>query len=238
MNPGEELVEVTRQIKKTLEYNREMGMAPPILSSSALDYLDGKSSQDDPLEELRETLCDCRRCKLCKTRKSIVFGEGPSHARLVFIGEAPGEDEDRTGRPFVGEAGRLLTKIVENGMHLKRSDVYICNVVKCRPPGNRDPEADEINACIPFLRRQIEIIMPQVICTLGRIASQPLIGGDFKVTEERGKWRSFMDIPLMPTFHPAYILRNRSRERELKGLVWKDIQEIMKRLGLEVKKDE
>ncbi|MBN2062466.1 MAG: uracil-DNA glycosylase [Deltaproteobacteria bacterium] len=214
-----------------------MGIDIPITSSSVPDYLHGRNSKNNAVEELRNLIGDCRRCELYKSRTSIVFGEGSLQARLVFIGEGPGKEEDKAGKPFVGEAGKLLTRIIENGMGLKRSDVYICNVVKCRPPGNRDPETQEINACIPFLKRQLEIIKPEVICTLGRIAAQQLIAADFKITAERGKWRSFMDIPLMPTYHPAYILRNPSRERELKGLVWKDIREIMERLGLEVKND-
>ena len=150
-----------------------------------------------------------------------------------FVGEGPGRDEDMKGRPFVGEAGKLLTRIIENGIKLKRNDVYICNVVKCRPPGNRDPEKIEIETCLPFLKEQIRIIKPEVICTLGRIAAQSLTGRKFKITEERGKWLSFMGIPVMPTYHPAYIIRNPARERELKGEVWKDIQAIMARLGLE-----
>jgi DNA polymerase len=237
MNPVEEMGEITRQLKKTLNYNREMGIDTPVLALHILDYLNGKNLRNNPMEELKKNLGDCRRCKLYKNRTFIVFGEGSLQARLVFIGEGPGEAEDKAGRPFVGEAGKLLTRIIEKGMGLKRSDVYICNVVKCRPPGNRDPERDEINTCIPFLKKQLNIIKPEVICTLGRIAAQQLIGGDFKITAERGKWRSFLDIPLMPTYHPAYILRNPSREKELKGLVWKDIQEIMRRLSMEVKKD-
>ncbi|MBW2616637.1 MAG: uracil-DNA glycosylase, partial [Deltaproteobacteria bacterium] len=164
------------------------------------------------------------------------FGEGAPRARLVFVGEGPGRDEDRVGRPFVGEAGELLTDIIEKGMGLTREDVYICNVVKCRPPEHRDPERDEIEACLPFLKQQLRIIRPEVICTLGRISSQELLEKGIKITQDRGKWHSFMDIPVMPTYHPAYIKRNPSRERELKGHVWKDIQEIMKHLGLEVKR--
>ena len=152
-------------------------------------------------------------------------------ARLVFIGEGPGRDEDNQGRPFVGEAGRLLTRILK-AMGLARESVYICNVVKCRPPHNRDPEPDEIAACIPFLERQIRLVRPEVICTLGRIAAQTLLGQDFKITEQRGKWYSFGDIPLMPTYHPAYLLRNRNAKRD----VWEDVQKIMQHLGLEVKK--
>jgi DNA polymerase len=150
----------------------------------------------------------------------------------VFVGEGPGREEDIIGRPFVGDAGKLLTKIIKNGMGLTREEVYICNVVKCRPPGNRDPENDEIETCLPFLKQQLGIIKPEVICILGRIAGQALLGGDFKITHKRGVWHSYMDIPVMPTYHPAYIIRNPSRERELKGQVWEDIKKIMKHLGL------
>ncbi len=148
------------------------------------------------------------------------------------MGEGPGREEDLEGRPFVGEAGRLLDRIIM-AMGLTREAVYICNVVKCRPPNNRDPESDEIEACIPFLKKQLALIRPDVICTLGRVAAQALLGKDIKITRERGRWLSFMDIPLMPTFHPAYLLRNPSAKRQ----VWEDVQEIMKRMGLEVKKD-
>jgi DNA polymerase len=156
----------------------------------------------------------------------------------VFVGEGPGAEEDAAGRPFVGEAGKLLTKIIESGMGLKREDVYICNVVKCRPPHNRDPEAEEVQTCLPFLEQQIRVIKPEVICTLGRIAAQSLLGREFKITQERGNWFSFMGTPLMATFHPAYILRNPSRERQLKGLVWEDVQKVMRQLGLKVRRDE
>jgi DNA polymerase len=155
----------------------------------------------------------------------------------MFVGEGPGRDEDNQGRPFVGEAGQLLTKIIENGIGLKREEVYICNIVKCRPPGNRDPERDEIDHCIPFLKKQIEIIKPKVICTLGRIAARELLKRDFKITMERGRWQSYLNISLMPTYHPAYILRNPKNERKLQGEVWQDIQKIMSLLGIEVKKN-
>jgi DNA polymerase len=181
---------------------------------------------------LREDIGDCRRCKLYRDRNTLVFGEGSSKARLVFVGEGPGREEDQVGRPFVGEAGTLLTKIIE-AMGLSRESVYICNVVKCRPPKNRDPEGDEIESCLPFLKRQINLIQPDVICALGRVAAQALLGEEFRITRERGNWQSFMDIPMMPTFHPAYLLRNPSAKRE----VWEDIQEIMRHLGLEVKKN-
>jgi len=238
MNPAAEFREIIGQLKDLIISNMEMGLDPPVLSRSALDYLyREKAIQLNPLEDLKRSVGDCKRCKLWNNRTKLVFGEGSPQARLVFVGEGPGHEEDLTGRPFVGEAGKLLTGIIEKGMGLKREDVYICNVVKCRPPNNRDPERDEIETCIPFLKQQINIIKPEVICTLGRIASQQLVGKDLKITRERGTWHSFMDIPVMPTFHPAYIVRNPKRERELKGQVWEDVQKIMARLGLEVSRN-
>ena len=237
LRPEEELREIVNQTKNLVIANKEMGLDPPALSPSTLDYLQTGPLQLNPLEDLRKSIGDCRRCKLHKGRTNLVFGEGSSQARLVFVGEGPGKEEDMEGRPFVGEAGKLLTRIIEKGMGISREDVYICNVVKCRPPKNRDPARDEINACIPFLKQQLNIIRPEVICILGRIAGQELLGKDFKITWDRGKWYSFMDIPVMPTYHPAYILRNPSRDRQLRGLVWEDVKMIMKRLGLEVKKN-
>ncbi|MBW1706733.1 MAG: uracil-DNA glycosylase [Deltaproteobacteria bacterium] len=250
-----EIKDILGQLKNMIEANRDMGLDPPPISNEVLDYLNAKAPErpvnpgrperpvdsvrpdhPDSLEGLRAHIGDCRLCKLHKGRKNLVFGEGSPAARLVFVGEGPGRDEDRVGRPFVGVAGELLTDIIEKGMGLTREDVYICNVVKCHPPENRDPERDEIEACLPFLKQQIRIIQPEVICTLGRIASQELLEKGIKITQDRGKWYSFMDIPVMPTYHPAYVKRNRSRERELKGHVWEDIKKIMKRLGLEVKK--
>lgn len=233
-----ELGEILSQMKHLLAFNRNMGLETPTLSEAALAYLERGPSggEGESLENLRAVIGDCTRCGLSQGRTRLVFGEGEPKARLVFVGEGPGRDEDLAGRPFVGEAGKLLTDIIEKGMGLKREEVYICNVVKCHPPGNRDPEGDEMETCLPFLKEQIRLIQPEVICTLGRIAAGALLGRAFKVTMERGVWQSYMGIPLMPTFHPAYIIRNPQRERELKGMVWKDIQEIMKRMGLEVKR--
>jgi DNA polymerase len=183
------------------------------------------------LEHLREIIGDCRRCRLWNGRGHLVFGEGSPNAALMFVGEGPGREEDAVGRPFVGEAGRLLTRIIENGMGLSRQDVYICNVVKCRPPNNRDPESDEVDTCLPFLKEQIRIIQPRVLCILGRVAGQALFGDSFRVSDERGRWRRYMGTPLMPTYHPAYLLRNPSAKRD----VWEDVKEIMGALGLEVK---
>ncbi|MCD6293572.1 MAG: uracil-DNA glycosylase [Deltaproteobacteria bacterium] len=211
--------------------------APPSAQSmnpekSAPETLKNKppSSPFDSLEDLRKHMGDCRRCDLHNGRKHMVFGEGNPKARLVFVGEGPGVDEDREGRPFVGKSGQLLTRIIENGMGLTRDAVYICNVVKCRPPGNRDPKPDEISVCLPFLKAQLSIIGPEAICALGRVACQALMGGDFKITRHRGKWRTYEGIPLMPTFHPAYLLRNAAAKRP----VWDDVKSIMGKLGLEV----
>ncbi len=237
MNPASELGEIASQLKRLIISNMEMGVDFSSLSSYAPKESEEKNAREDSLEDLRALIGDCRRCKLWKGRSNLVFGEGSPKARLVFVGEGPGHEEDLEGRPFVGEAGKMLTRIIENAMGLKREDVYICNVVKCRPPNNRDPERDEINSCIPFLKEQIRMIKPEVICVLGRIACNELIGRDLKITQVRGKWHAYMDIPVMPTYHPAYILRNPKRERQLKGQVWDDIRAIMARLGLEVKKD-
>ena len=232
MRLAEEFREIIGHLKKRMMANMEMGLDPPTLSPSTLNYLQTGSSHLGSLKDLRGHLGDCKRCKLCHGRSNLVFGEGAHEARLVFVGEGPGREEDLEGKPFVGEAGRLLDRII-TAMGLTREAVYICNVVKCRPPDNRDPESDEIEACIPFLKRQLALIRPEVICALGRVAVQALLGKNFKITRERGKWLSFMDIPLMPTYHPAYLLRNPSAKRQ----VWGDVQEIMKRMGLEVKKD-
>jgi len=237
MNPALELREIAGQLKRLIISNMEMGIDFSRLSSYAPKKPSESKAYIDSLEDLRAFIGDCRRCKLWRGRSNLVFGEGSPNARLIFVGEGPGHEEDQEGRPFVGEAGKMLTRIIENAMGLKREDVYICNVVKCRPPNNRDPERDEIDSCIPFLKEQIRMIKPEVICTLGRIACNELIGRDLKITQVRGKWHEYMDIPVMPTYHPAYILRNRSRERQLKGQVWDDIRAIMARLGLEVKKD-
>lgn len=238
MSPRAELLEIVGQLKTLLISYPQIGLEIPKPSRQSLTEPNTVDSAPATLESLAAFIGDCRRCKLSEKRTRVVFGEGSPKARLVFVGEGPGAEEDAAGRPFVGEAGKLLTRIIEGGMGLKREDVYICNVVKCRPPNNRDPEAEEIQTCLPFLKQQLAIIRPEVICTLGRIAAQSLLGREFKITQERGNWFSFMEIPLMVTFHPAYILRNPKDERRLKGLVWEDVQKIMGRLGLKVKKNE
>jgi uracil-DNA glycosylase family 4 len=232
LTPREALKEIVGHLRRLTVANMEMGLGPPALSPSALEYLKARPAQANSLKELQAHIGDCKRCKLSNGRLNLVFGEGAPNARLVFVGEGPGREEDLEGRPFVGEAGRLLDRIIK-AMGLNREEVYICNVVKCRPPHNRDPEEDEIEACMPFLRKQLSLISPEVICTLGRVAAQCLLGREFRITRERGKWHSFMNIPLMPTFHPAYLLRNSSAKRQ----VWEDVQKIMERMGLGGRRD-
>jgi uracil-DNA glycosylase len=178
------------------------------------------------LDEVRRALGDCKRCKLCSGRKNIVFGVGNPKARLVFVGEGPGADEDTQGIPFVGAAGQLLTKMIQ-AMGFSRDEVYICNVVKCRPPGNRNPEPDEIEACQPFLEAQLRAIQPEVIVALGKFATQTLLKTQTPITRLRGQWREYLGITLMPTFHPAYLLRNPAEKKA----AWADLQAVMARFG-------
>ena len=182
--------------------------------------------KETALKALREEIGDCKRCKLSKGRTHIVFGEGNPDAGLMFIGEGPGREEDLQARPFVGDAGMLLSRLIEK-MGLKRSDVYIANIVKCRPPLNRDPEMDEIEQCRGFIEKQIDIIHPGIIMTLGRISAQTLMGNTkLKITAARGNFFDYKGIPLMPTFHPAYLIRNPKD----KWLTWSDAQKVMEKL--------
>jgi len=186
---------------------------------------------DDTLLKIRTDLGECTRCKLHTTRNKIVFGDGNPKAELVFVGEGPGHDEDMQGLPFVGRAGKLLTQMIE-AMGLQRNDVYICNVVKCRPPENRAPEKDEVEQCSPFLLRQIDAIAPKVIVCLGSTAAQTVLETNRGISQFRGQWLEFRGRKLMATYHPAYLLRNPSAKSE----VWKDLQKVMAVLGLEAKK--
>ena len=179
------------------------------------------------LNGVRHELGNCTRCKLSKGRTSIVFGVGNPEARLMFVGEGPGRDEDLQGEPFVGAAGQLLDRMIL-AMGLRRQDIYIANIVKCRPPRNRDPEPDEVAACEPFLVQQIAAIRPEYLVALGRYAAQTLLRDSTAISRMRGSWRMYEGIPLMPTFHPAYLLRNPADKR----LVWQDLQQVMEKLGL------
>jgi DNA polymerase len=183
------------------------------------------TSKADALAAIRADIGECTRCKLHPGRTHLVFGVGNPEARLMFVGEGPGADEDEQGIPFVGRAGQLLTQIIK-AMGFERDDVYIANVVKCRPPGNRNPEPDEIEICEPFLLRQIEAIRPQVIVALGKFAAQTLLRSDVPITRLRGQFLKLRDIDVMPTFHPSYLLRNPAAKRE----VWEDMKQVMARL--------
>jgi DNA polymerase len=195
------------------------GTAP---TAGALDHLGGSSR----LDTVRADLGDCRRCKLAAGRTRLVFGVGDPKAELMFVGEGPGADEDLQGEPFVGKAGQLLTKMIE-AMGYRREQVYIANVVKCRPPGNRNPEPDEIEACEPFLRRQIEAVGPKVIVALGKFAAHTLLRSAVPITKLRGQWGEYQGVKLMPTFHPAYLLRSPQE----KAKAWEDLKLVMAVLG-------
>lgn len=181
------------------------------------------------IDKLKEKLSGCQRCVLAETRENVVFGEGSLDARLMFVGEAPGSEEDKQARPFVGRAGKLLTKMIES-LGLAREEVYIANILKCRPPGNRNPSNNEISECIPFLREQVETISPRVICSLGKFASQTLLNTDTPISKLRGNFHEYSGIKLMPTYHPAYLLRNPRAKKD----VWKDLKKIAALLGLEI----
>ncbi len=200
----------------------------PVIKSSSL-FEETARIEGDSLERIREDIGDCKRCRLCQQRNTIVFGAGNARAQLVFVGEGPGRDEDIQGLPFVGRAGKLLTQMIE-AMGLKRDDVYICNVVKCRPPENRAPEPDEMETCSPFLYRQLTVIQPKVVVCLGAIAFQALYGAKQSISRLRGQWLEFRGIPMMATYHPAYLLRNPNA----KGDVWDDLKKVMAHLALKI----
>lgn len=233
--PREELLRLVRSLKERLRIDGELGRPLSYLTreravaaadmgeSSAPTAREFSVAEKSGLDAVRELLGDCRRCPLHRTRHSLVFGEGNPEADLVFVGEAPGADEDAQGRPFVGRAGQLLTKII-GAMGLKREEVYICNILKCRPPGNRNPQPEEITPCEPFLIRQLEAIRPRVICALGTFAAHALLKSEAPISVLRGRFHSYQGIPLMPTYHPAYLLRNPGAKKQ----VWEDVRMIMK----------
>ncbi len=179
------------------------------------------------LEAVRETLGECTRCRLSEHRSRIVFGDGNPDADLMFVGEGPGQEEDRRGLPFVGRAGELLTQMIEKGLGISRGEVYICNIVKCRPPQNRTPLADEVATCSPFLDGQISAVQPRVIVALGKPATSLLLGREVAITRLRGSWQSYRGIPLMPTLHPAFVLRQYTEQN--RRLVWEDLKAAFER---------
>lgn len=227
------LVKIIRDIRHALYDLKSDGCAGfdgTVQQVAALSGLEpatgGATGQRESLAAICADLGDCTRCPLCRARTRIVFGEGDPQAQLVFVGEGPGFDEDRSGRPFVGAAGQLLTKII-TAMGLDRERVYICNIVKCRPPNNRNPEPDEIRQCLPFLKRQLRAIHPRVVCALGNVAARTLLETDTPISRLRGRFHAVMDIPLMPTYHPAFLLRNPDKKRD----VWDDVRQIINRLA-------
>ncbi len=228
-----ELLETVIQVRRLLEDFKSLGISELSLPILPVDLPVCPCGEEGPavscrretLEEIRDDLGECRRCPLCQKRTRIVFGSGHPQAGLVFVGEAPGREEDLQGEPFVGEAGRLLDSILL-AMNLTRQDVYICNLIKCRPPGNRDPLSEEVAACESFVKRQLLAIRPQVIVTLGRFATQHLLKTENSISQLRGKWQSFEGIPVMPTFHPAYLLRNPASKRE----AWEDMKQVLAKM--------
>lgn len=215
----EKINELISDLKTYLEYMKGMG----INSLPGAENIPGKAVRSETLTltDVKKELENCTRCKLHRSRKTIVFGEGNAEATLMFIGEGPGYDEDVQGRPFVGKAGQLLTKIIES-IHLSREEVYIANIVKCRPPQNRNPEPDEIGSCNSFLMKQIRSIRPKIICALGTFSAQTLLNTATKITALRGRVFELEGIKVIPTYHPAYLLRNPERKKE----VWEDMKKI------------
>ena len=232
MNPG--------QLRQYLEFYKDLGVKdlyiqpkvaatvkPPISVPPALP---GLAPENDTLLKIREDIGDCKRCRLCEQRNKIVFGSGNEEARLVFVGEGPGADEDAQGVPFIGRAGQLLTQMIDGtakkeGIVITRQDVYICNVVKCRPPENRAPQPDELEICGQFLFRQLTAIRPKAICALGSTAAKAVLGTKEGVTKLRGKWHTWRDIPVMVTYHPSYLLRlyNQNAKKE----AWEDLKAVL-----------
>ena len=176
--------------------------------------------------QLYEQIGDCRKCRLCETRNNVVPGEGNPHAKLMFIGEGPGQDEDRQGRPFVGRSGELLTRMI-HAIGLERSEVYICNIVKCRPPRNRNPEPDEAAACLDYLRAQVALVRPRVVVLLGKVACQYTIRDQVFITRDHGRWYEQKGVWFMPTFHPSALLRDPSKKRD----AWEDFQKVRDKLA-------
>lgn len=231
------------ELRRRIEYFKDLGVkdlykreaAAPVTAVAPIApapevVLPSLVPAGDSLVQIGEDIGDCKRCRLHEGRNKIVFGTGNPEAKLVFVGEGPGADEDAQGLPFVGRAGQLLTQMIEGtakkeGIPLKRDDVYICNVVKCRPPDNRTPEADEMEICGQFLFRQLQVIHPKAICALGSTAAKALLGGRDGVTKLRGKWHKWHDIPLIVTFHPSYLLR--AYNVEAKREAWEDLKKAL-----------
>jgi len=206
------------------------GEAPPVPAAEDRVAFGPAGPAPGDLASVQVAVASCELCGLCRTRTRTVFADGTGRSRLMFVGEAPGADEDATGVPFVGRAGQLLTKMIEAGMGLSREDVYIANVLKCRPPGNRNPEPAEIASCRPYLERQIELVRPAVLVALGKFAAHFLLDTEEPITRLRGRWGERNGIPVMPTYHPSFLLRQPERKKE----AWDDLQQVLRKLGLPV----
>ena len=222
------------QLRRYLNYYQDLGVKNIYRRASAALEIPAElpplEPAGDTLAKISEDIGDCRRCRLCEGRSRIVFGSGNEKARLVFVGEGPGADEDAQGLPFVGRAGQLLTQMIENtaakeGIPIRRADVYICNVVKCRPPQNRTPEPDEMEICGQFLSRQLMVLHPRAICALGSTAAKALLTTKDGVTRLRGRWHKWRDIPVMVTYHPSYLLR--AYNQEAKREAWEDLKTVL-----------
>ena len=215
----------SQRIRTTLTKEPLQKQPPPRIERQNHQQQTFKNTADDTLIQLLKTVKTCTKCDLHKTRTQIVFGAGNPKSNIVFVGESPGLDENKSGKPFAGEAGQLLTRIIK-AMHLNHDMVYICNIMKCLPPNNRVPEPEEIKACLGHLKSQLDIIQPDIICTLGSSASQALLNVKTSIDEMRGRFYDYKGIPVMPTFHPSYLLRHASKKKE----VWHDMQLVMKKM--------
>jgi len=228
------------QLREYLTFYRDLGVKdiykrvppsiPPNIVQASAVPLPPLEPPGDSLLKIRDDIADCRRCRLCEARSTIVFGSGNEQAKLVFVGEGPGADEDAQGLPFVGRAGQLLTQMIDNtaskeGIPIRRADVYICNVVKCRPPENRTPQPDEMEICGQFLARQLVAIQPKAICALGSTAAKALLATKDGVTRLRNRWHKWRDIPVIVTFHPSYLLR--AYNQEAKREAWEDLKKVL-----------
>lgn len=235
INPNETAIDLIEGFSNYLEYMSGIGCSGYDCSDHCLDTLKAweqpssgrHDAFSDTLSEIRKDLGDCTRCRLSKYRKQIVFGDGDPGARLLFVGEGPGFEEDIKGKPFVGPAGQLLTKII-SAINVTRESVYICNIVKCRPPENRNPSSDEAETCMPFLVRQIKAIKPDFICALGSVAARNLLDTTKSVSMLRNRFHNYESARLLVTYHPAYLLRNPEKKRD----VWEDMKMLMKAMEL------
>ncbi len=227
-NPDSELKEILKKVKDIISTEKNSGVEEfPSIRKFLGAVTSSNNEKESLMNDLKVKALSCKNCVLHKSRRNVVFGVGNLNTKLMFVGEAPGADEDREGLPFVGRAGELLTKIIES-IGFKRTEIYIGNILKCRPPENRFPDPGEVSKCIHIIRKQIEIIRPDLICTLGKCATQSLLNSDQPISRLRGNFQDYNGIKVMPTYHPAYLLRSPSEKR----VVWEDMKKIKRELSL------